>query len=296
MSNTKKVKEDYKTTNKDKIKENKIEYYKKNKDNIQEYYVLNKDKRKEYRIKNQDKITESERKYKLKNREKARDFRIQKDPNYIPYDSWKTREQSRKSLESIASLLHIKDLSDWYRVSLNQIKHLGGGRVIDKFGSLCNALQYIYPEYSWDLSKFSFKGKKSTQRWLYFKLKELLPNVDIIEDFNHPDLAWEKIKYPIQLDIWVPEYNLALEYQGEHHYYDLHTAYGTGSTSKMFFERDQEKKNMCLDKGITLVCIPYWWNGKTNSLSSTLHQTYPTLFPKTDSPPIPTSPAQESIN
>jgi hypothetical protein len=46
---------------------------------------------------------------------------------------------------------------------------------------------------------------------------------------------------------------------GEHHYYDIHTAYGTGSTSKMFFERDQEKKQMCISKGVSLVYIPYWY-------------------------------------
>jgi hypothetical protein len=55
---------------------------------------------------------------------------------------------------------------------------------------LGNALIYAYPEYPWELSKFSFRGKKSTQRWLYHKLKELLPNVEIIEDFDHPDLVW----------------------------------------------------------------------------------------------------------
>jgi hypothetical protein len=49
---------------------------------------------------------------------------------------------------------------------------------------------YAYPDYPWDSSKFTFRGKKSTQRWLYFKLKELLPNIEIIEDFNHPDLLW----------------------------------------------------------------------------------------------------------
>jgi hypothetical protein len=45
---------------------------------------------------------------------------------------------------------------------------------------------------------------------------------------------------------------------GEHHYYDILAAYGSG-TSNMFFERDQEKKNMCIEKGISLVCIPYWY-------------------------------------
>jgi hypothetical protein len=99
--------------------------------------------------------------------------------------------------------------------------------ILVKFGSLSNALAYAYPEYPWDLSKFTFRGKKSTQRWLYFKLKELLPNVEIKEDYNHPDLVWgknnslftqayflEKNNRSMQLDIWIPEYNLALEYQG----------------------------------------------------------------------------------
>ena len=46
---------------------------------------------------------------------------------------------------------------------------------------------------------------------------------------------------------------------GEHHYYDVNNAYGTGSTSQMFIERDEEKKKMCFEKGVFLVCIPYWY-------------------------------------
>ena len=57
---------------------------------------------------------------------------------------------------------------------------------------------YAYPEYPWDLSKFRFRGKKSTQRWLYFKLKELLPNIDIIEDYLHPDLIWGMVNRKVK--------------------------------------------------------------------------------------------------
>jgi hypothetical protein len=39
----------------------------------------------------------------------------------------------------------------------------------------------------------------------------------------------------------------------------MHDTYGTGSTSNMFFERDQEKKKMCIEKGVSLVYIPYWY-------------------------------------
>jgi len=60
---------------------------------------------------------------------------------------------------------------------------------LTKFGNLGNALQFAYPEIPWDLSKFSFRGKKSAQRWLFVKMKQLLPNTTIIEEFYHPNLV-----------------------------------------------------------------------------------------------------------
>ena len=59
------------------------------------------------------------------------------------------------------------------------------------FSSLGEALKVGYPDYDWDMSKFSFKGKKSSQRWLYVKLKKLLPDIEIVEEYNHPELLWE---------------------------------------------------------------------------------------------------------
>jgi hypothetical protein len=60
------------------------------------------------------------------------------------------------------------------------------------FGNLGNALQYAYPELDWDLTKFSIRGKKSGQRWLKVKVKQLLPGkgLEIVEDYQHPDLLF----------------------------------------------------------------------------------------------------------
>jgi len=90
----------------------------------------------------------------------------------------------------------------------------------------------------------------------------------------------------MELDVWVPEYNLALEYQGEHHYYSLHNAHTTGS----HVERDMRKQIVCAQNGITLAIIPFWWNGSKESLVSTLHGLRPELLPKINSPPIPIKP------
>ena len=46
---------------------------------------------------------------------------------------------------------------------------------------------------------------------------------------------------------------------GEHHYFDLPGAYGPGSTTLLFNERDEKKKQLCSSKGIHLVCVPFWY-------------------------------------
>jgi hypothetical protein len=62
--------------------------------------------------------------------------------------------------------------------------------LIRKCVTLGAALQYAYPELIWDQSKFSLKGKKSVQRLVKTKLVELLPDIDVIEQYEHPDLIW----------------------------------------------------------------------------------------------------------
>jgi hypothetical protein len=59
-----------------------------------------------------------------------------------------------------------------------------------KFSSLGAALEYAYPDFSWDLSKFSLAGKKSRQRWLKVMIENLLPGIEIIEDYQDPHLSW----------------------------------------------------------------------------------------------------------
>jgi hypothetical protein len=59
-----------------------------------------------------------------------------------------------------------------------------------KFENLGTALQYAYLEIEWEFEKFSQRGKKSIQRWLRVMIEELVPGVDIVEDYLHPDLVW----------------------------------------------------------------------------------------------------------
>ena len=77
----------------------------------------------------------------------------------------------------------------------------------------------------------------------------------------------------MELDIFLPEKNLAFEYQGEHHYRDIY-AFGP---QWMYHERDTEKKQICDQKGITLIEIPYWWDYSKESLISVIGRHRPDL-------------------
>jgi len=91
----------------------------------------------------------------------------------------------------------------------------------------------------------------------------------------------------MQLDIWIPIYNLAIEYQGEHHFHDI-TGFGPSGSLAIYEYRDSLKKEIAAGKKINFLTIPYWWDGKVSSLAATLHSNFPELFPKCDGSPIPT--------
>lgn len=61
---------------------------------------------------------------------------------------------------------------------------------------------------------------------------------------------------------------IAFEYQGEQHYYDIYSL-GNRWHQK---QRDEEKRNLCLEKGITLIEVPYWWDKTISSLVASIRE------------------------
>ncbi len=63
-------------------------------------------------------------------------------------------------------------------------------------------------------------------------------------------------------------------------------------------ERDTRKEQTCLELGITLITIPYWWDGEVESLATTIYK----VRPDVEIPvhwlrsPIPTKPPPKQVS
>jgi hypothetical protein len=84
----------------------------------------------------------------------------------------------------------------------------------------------------------------------------------------------------------LPQLSLALEYQGETHYFSSHT-FGNASSRQ---RADLLKVNFASEMGITLIPIPFWWDKSSNSLAATIHVYRPDVIPASGTKTLPISP------
>ncbi len=93
----------------------------------------------------------------------------------------------------------------------------------------------------------------------------------------------------MELDVFLPKEKLALEYQGEQHFKDIYSM-GVRQRRK---EQDDEKRQACADRGITLVEVPFWWDQTKESLQNSIHCANNGLIgPTGDGAPIPKDPPE----
>lgn len=80
------------------------------------------------------------------------------------------------------------------------------------------------------------------------RLRQIFPNVEVIEEYRHPDLRYSTNRL-MELDAFIPSMGIAFEYQGQMHY---HSSSHFGDSSKRK-RADEEKKLACQKHGILLV-------------------------------------------
>jgi hypothetical protein len=113
-------------------------------------------------------------------------------------------------------------------------------------GALINMLEKYYGDYKWDNALWSQSlVKHKSQSLLVRRLKSIFPNEEIIENFLHPTLKFQFSDKKMQLDIWMPHRNLAIEYNGAQHYVNNNL-----STPHAQQVRDALKMQACMEEGI----------------------------------------------
>jgi hypothetical protein len=173
---------------------------------------------------------------------------------------WQNIDNTQAFLKSLEDKLCIKSCLGWYRVSKLDVEKLGQG-VSNHWP---NIVQMLYPKHKWQFHLFGNRSKRAMQRLLRLCCDKLFTNYNIKEEYG---VGGTDNNSTVSLDIYIPSLNLALEYQGEHHYNQLN-AFGPTSLQQV---RDNEKSYICKQLGITLVAIPYWWNvGDSDEIAATI--------------------------
>jgi hypothetical protein len=102
-------------------------------------------------------------------------------------------------------------------------------------------------------SEFGFK--KVGEAWtaetlLYYLVKELYPSLEILRHYRADFLQ------RLELDVYIPEMQLGIEYQGQQHYSPVKHWGGDEAFTKLV-ERDSLKKKLCKENGIKLLYVKF---------------------------------------
>lgn len=195
---------------------------------------------------------------------------------WVPAEYWRDATHVRRFLDSLKAKYRLVNQEDWQRLSVTQLRAAKGGGLLRQY-TLLEALQLAYPDESWDPAIFTgAAAKKSTQRELLLAVRDLLPGMEVLEEYRHPSLSSDsgaRKAYSLELDLFIPALNLGIEYNGQQHYKEL-AFFGP---LEMYQKRDQEKRVLCAEHGIRLLVVPYWWDRTAVSLAASLRELLPTV-------------------
>jgi len=164
----------------------------------------------------------------------------------------------------------LQNPEDWHRITVAQLNEIGVYPIFRANNGIKAVLKTVYPNFNWDdksMKNRSAKGKLA-QRELFLAIKDLFPKSELLELFEHPEVN-------ANLDIYIPEYRLAFDYQGVQHYRDV----GEAGTMEFELDEDKEKLKKCTEKKVTLVTVPFWWDANKGALVASILEKRPDLKP-----------------
>ena len=96
--------------------------------------------------------------------------------NKLPLGYWEDIRNQKEFMDWLSEDLKIKDLKDWYKVSLKQIRKASSGQVFSQ-QHFVDLLVRRYPKHNWDMEKLSAKRYKASQGMLLGFVKQIFPEM-----------------------------------------------------------------------------------------------------------------------
>ncbi len=144
---------------------------------------------------------------------------------HVPAHYWDRLENVKEFFEFVKRKVGITHFSEWFDLSNEHLRLLGAGKELRTNNKWKSLLERVYPEeyrqyYPPHHSQLKTNSSLSKSQILLTKvIKQLFPErEDIHINYKHPTVNHPNSNQPIEFDIYIPSLNLAIEYQGEHHY------------------------------------------------------------------------------
>ena len=121
-----------------------------------------------------------------------------------------------------------------------------------KYKEFNNAIKELYREAE-DIVREKCGMPKVGEGWiseteLYYRIKEAFPKCNVIHQYR---CAWLDRQ---SIDIFIEDYNIAIEYQGIQHYKPV-ARFGGEEGFENTVARDRRKKRLCEENGVTLIYV-----------------------------------------
>jgi len=201
----------------------------------------------------------------------------------VPRHCWKNSDNTKAFLDSIAKKVGIGgNLDYWYLISTKHFRKMNGTALLKEMHGMRNMLSQYFPSRQWEAAVMNKPTPSKSQLYLWKMLYDMFPNATVHSDYNAKNIRYKMTSRYMQLDVYIPEFKLAFEYQGSQHY-TSHFMFGDPTQQQ---KRDLEKKEAINSQGITIIYIPYWWDMEKESLQATIHKYRPDVIPNTTGIPI----------
>eukprot|EP00026_Physarum_polycephalum_P001081 Phypoly_transcript_01082.p1 GENE.Phypoly_transcript_01082~~Phypoly_transcript_01082.p1 ORF type:complete len:1032 (+),score=114.94 Phypoly_transcript_01082:178-3273(+) len=119
--------------------------------------------------------------------------------------------------------------------------------------------------------------KQSHQGHLELVLKDLFSANTQLNVRKDANLVNPITQQPLEVDIWLPDFDLYFEFQDNYHY--MTTWYSHLPLTEIK-GRDGLKSDMIRQRGAELIFVPCWWDGSHKSLAATILFERPDLAPQ----------------